>query len=149
LQHARRFAATAGTALVLGAGAVLAPRAAPAPSTAETVVREYVAAQNAHQLDKLGTLAADSLQVGYLFGATGGPGKMAVESRAQHLALVSSAITRFPKIRFEIVSLVTEKNIVVTKENLTGGGPTGSQLGMSIYRVNGGRIDYIAIAATK
>jgi predicted ester cyclase len=52
-------------------------------------------------------------------------------------------MTRFPRIRFEIISILSEGNIVVTRELFSGGSEAGSEIGVSLYRVNGGKIDYM------
>jgi predicted ester cyclase len=108
-----------------------------------TVVQQYVSAQNAHDYNKMGTLVADSIETGTLFADHGVPAKTSKESRSQHLAQVTRVMTRFPRIRFEIISILSEGNIVVTRELFSGGSEAGSEIGVSLYRVNGGKIDYM------
>ena len=134
----------AGTALVLGAGAGFTLWAG-APPSPVGVVQKYVAAQNAHDYATMEPLLAESIQVSLLFDSRDGPASTNRLSRMTLIASIKRAANRFPNIRFEIVSVMSEGRIVTTRELFTGGAEPGSQVGMTVYRVTEGRIDYIGV----
>jgi len=103
----------------------------------EAVVRQHIAAQNAHSIDAiLGTLA-DTVTV--TVPRTGGDSSFHADRAAQR-AMFSRSITALPSSHLEILNVLVSGRVVVTRERLTGFASGASDVGASAYWVTNGRI---------
>ena len=114
-----------------------------AASDPVVVVRQYVAAQNEHDLGAMLTLLADPVDLHVGFPDAQGPVVALHLSGEQRRAQFEKAFQSQPSVRFQIVDILTEGAVVVTRERASGLPPETAAVGLCVYRVRGGRIDYM------
>ena len=133
--------------VVLSSGLSLGERRASPLADPVAVVRAYVDDQNERDLNGMLRLVADTIEVRE--GLPNGPKVVAggKQSREQFRAQIQKAFQSAPNARFEIVEVLAEGSIVVTKERATGL-PSENGIGVAVYRVRQGRIDLLWLILT-
>ncbi|MBB4637717.1 nuclear transport factor 2 family protein [Longimicrobium terrae] len=114
--------------------------AAPLTTDPLSVVRENVAAQSAHDLDRFLATFADTVE--YHIQKTG-PVRDSVNVVLHHelRSGYGQVFKDMPDTRFEILDEMVSGSIVVTTERITGFPGYASLTGVAVYRVRNGRID--------
>ena len=85
----------------------------------ESVVKDFIAAENAHNIDKLFALSADALD----FRSFNPDGTLAfdqVRLRLEQRGYFEQAVHLNPQSHFRIVSMIVSGPVVVTEEEVTG-----------------------------
>jgi hypothetical protein len=105
-----------------------------------SVVRENVAAQSAHDLDRFLATFADTIE--YHIQKTS-PVRDSVNVVLHHelRSGYEQAFKDLPNMRFEILDAMVSGPLVVTTERVTGFPGYASLTGVAVYRVRNGRID--------
>lgn len=122
--------------------AIAMPQAAAAPDGPEALVREFVAAYNAHDVDRmLASCAQDvrwmSVSADKLTVETSGTEKLAEAMRTYFRDL--------PSTRSELRSVLVSGNFVMASEQAMweSGGQTRTQCSASVYEVREGKIQAV------
>jgi hypothetical protein len=135
---------------VLALGLILcgAPPGVSAASKAEAVVAAYLDAHNAHDLEAVLALTSDVLDMRILL-ADGTPESTRLLNHTQQRETFARAFRINPKAKFRVLSQVTSGSTVVVRDE--GSGLVGGvrQAGLTLYRVEGGRIAAIWILNTE
>jgi hypothetical protein len=119
------------------------------PAEPVTVVREYIAAQNRGDIDRMMSLLADQvvLRTGFVPGAA--PETTRTQSNAELRNQFTQMLQRLPGARSEILEVITEGVVVITRERTTGLPNGGSDTGLAIYQVRNGKIDNLWIVSSR
>lgn len=130
--------------VVAAAGFGSAPPSNPADPVG--VVREYIAAQNRHDIDRMLSLLAD--QVEFRVGLS----KAALTSSSENHSQLRTRFTRIvealPNARFEVLEVISDGSVVMTRERTTGLPGGGSDTGLAMYRVRDGRIETLWVVSS-
>jgi hypothetical protein len=133
--------------LALSAACLMSgPARAQLPHTPEAdVVSEYLAALSARDVDRVLATLADTLEL-HLEGSDGRGGANLLEVTPQLRLRYSGLFERFPGARYELVDLISERELVVAKELVTIRGI--GMVRITTYRVEGGRIRRLWVFAS-
>jgi hypothetical protein len=105
----------------------------------QTVVREYIAAQNRHDVDRMLSLVADPLEI--RTGLSNASLANALSEDQSHLReRFARIVASFPGAHTDVLEVMTEGGVVVTRERTTGLPGNRSDTGLAMYRVQNGRI---------
>lgn len=104
------------------------------------IVREYIAAQNRGDVDRMLSLLADRVEI--RFGLT--DARLASSASSENQGELRQRFTRivqgFPGARSEILEVISDGSVVMTKERTSGLPGGGSDTGLAMYRVQNGKI---------
>jgi|WetSurMetagenome_2_1015567.scaffolds.fasta_scaffold1412686_1 hypothetical protein len=110
------------------------------------VVREYIAAQNRHNIDRMLSLLAD--QVEFRSGLSKATLTSASENHAQLRTRFARIAEHLPNARTEVLELISDGSVVMTKERTTGLSGGGSDTGLAMYRVRDGKIETLWVVSS-
>jgi hypothetical protein len=135
--------------LLLSSMLVLAPIPALAQASISTdpvgVVREYIAAQNRGDVDRMLSFFADQVQI--RFGLTNAEvtSSAVSENQSQLRLRFTRIVQSVPKAQFEVLQIISDGSVVITKERTTGLPGDLSETGLAVYRVRNGKIEMLWI----
>lgn len=110
------------------------------------VVREYIAAQNRHDIDRMLSLLAD--QVEFRIGFSKATLTSASENHAQLRTRFTRMAENLPNARTEVLELISDGSVIMTKERTTGLPGGGSDTGLAMYRVRDGKIETLWVVSS-
>jgi hypothetical protein len=120
---------------------------ASSPTDPLNVVREYIAAQNRHDVDRMLSLVADPLEI--RTGLTNASLTNALSEDRSHLReRLARIVAGFPDTHTDVLEVMTEGGVVVTRERTTGLPGNRSDTGLAMYRVRNGRIESFWIVSS-
>jgi hypothetical protein len=142
----RRFLLTSMLLLTVPAAALA--QATPTPNDPTAVVRDYVSAQNRGDIDRMLALVADQLELRTGLTTARISESTSSENKAQLRARFNQMNERFPQARSEILELMTQGGVVITKERMDGLPGGVSDTGIAMYRVRNGKIESIWLVSS-
>jgi hypothetical protein len=127
--------------VVLGASNLAFAQVKSIPTEPVAVVREYIAAQNRGDINRMLSFLADRVEI--RVGVTDAAVKSsAVAENPSQLRVRFSRIAQtVPNARTEVLELMSDGSLVITKERTTGLPGNSSDTGLAMYRVHNGKID--------
>jgi hypothetical protein len=136
-----------GTLVLLTAPAtVMAQRSGQADPGA--VVRDYIAAQNRGDIDRLLSFFADQVEIRVGLTTAELTRTAMSENQAQLRARFAQIIRNFPSARSEVLESISDGSVVMTKERTTGLRAGGSDMGLAVYRVRNGKIEAMWVVSS-
>ena len=137
MSHRLRHTVLATLVLASGACGTRAAQATASGDGPEAVVRRHIQAENAHDVDSILATLADTVL--YTMVRTHGDTSF-VADRSVQRTMYARAVSAVPKSRFEILTVLTSGPVVVTRERISGLSGGASDVGVTAYRVERGRI---------
>ena len=110
------------------------------------VVPEYITAQNRHDIDRMLSLLAD--QVEFRIGLSKATLASASENHAQLRTRFTRIAENLPNARTEVLELISDGSVIMTKERTTGLPGGGSDTGLAMYRVRDGKIETLWVVSS-
>lgn len=126
--------------LVLGAPCPAVAQAS-IPTDPVGVVREYIAAQNRGDVDRMLSLLADQVEIRVGLTNAELTSRALSENQSQLRVRFTRILQGVPNARTEVLELISDGSVVITKERTTGLPGDISDTGLAIYRVRKGKID--------
>ncbi len=133
-----------GALLVAGNAAAALAQVASVPTDPVGVVKEYIAAQNRHDVDRMLSLLADRVEIRIGLGATPSTSDTQSQMRERLTRIAQLA----PNARTEVLDLITDGPVVMTRERTTGLADGGTETGLAIYRVRNGKIGILWVVSS-
>jgi hypothetical protein len=113
-----------------------------------TVVREYIGAQNRGDVDKMLSLLAEQVEIRVgLTNATLATSALS-ENQAQLRTRFTRIVQNFPSARSEVLEVISEGSVVMTKERTTGLPGDCTDTGLAMYKVRNGRIEAMWVVSS-
>jgi hypothetical protein len=106
--------------------------------TPEAVVRANIAAENAHDVDRI--LATLAERVDFRIHMAGHADSTFALTSEQQRETYDRAVRLAPNVRFQILEQIVSGPVVVSREEISGLEGGARQVGLTVYRVEHGRI---------
>ena len=106
------------------------------------VVREYVAAQNRGDIERMLALVADRVEMRTGLSLPTMTQSTISENKTQLRRRFAQIARQAPQARTEITEVMTQGGVVITKERMTRL-PDGTGSGIALYNVRAGKIESI------
>jgi hypothetical protein len=134
--------------LVLATPPMLLAQATSTPTDPVAVVREYIAAQNRGDVDRMLTLVGDPVEIRAGLTTAVLTSSALSENRMQLRTRFTRMIEGCPGAHSEILEVLTEGSVVVVKERMTGLPGGVSATGLTMYRVRNGKIESMWVVSS-
>ena len=104
------------------------------------IVREYIAAQNRGDVDRMLSLLADRVEIRVGLTNARLASSALSENQTELRARFTRVVQGFPGARSEILEAISDGSVVMTKERTSGLPAGNSESGLAMYRVQNGKI---------
>jgi hypothetical protein len=94
------------------------------------------------------TLVADPAEIHFGLSNPSPTGGVASENHSQLRARFTRIVKSLPNARTEVLEVISNGSVVVTKEHTTGLPGDGSDTGVAMYRVRSGKIDLLWLVSS-
>jgi hypothetical protein len=135
-----------GFLMVLAAPAIVVAQA-PAQADSRAVVRGYIDAQNQRNVDRILSFFADQVEIRVGLTTAELTRSAMSENRTQLRTRFAQIIQNFPNARWEVLEVISDGSVAMTKERATGLGD-GTDTGLAMYRVRNGKIEAMWVVSS-